>query len=106
MAYSKFFFIWEINKMMNQQQMNERIKSPGLIRFMCQPPYSLLGLQLPEVGPGFILVQPWMKQGLVNCVPFPALNLKFEQDRIKPASRTVMVVWLHLWNHFGGIAIS
>ena len=82
------------------------MKSPGLIRLMCQPPDSLLGLQLPEIGPGFILVQPWMKQGLVNCVTFPALNLKLEQDRLKPALRTVQVVWLHLCYYFGGIAIT
>ena len=52
------------------------MKSPGLIGLMREPPDPLLGLEFPQIRPGLILVQPWMKQGLVNCVPFAALHLK------------------------------
>ena len=46
---------------------------------MGEPPDALLGLELPQVAPGLVLVQPGVQHRLVHRVALPALDLR-KQD--------------------------
>ena len=43
---------------------------------MREPPYPVLGLDVPEVSPRLVAVQPRVQQALVHREPLPGLDLE------------------------------
>ena len=56
---------------------------------MGEPPDALLGLELPQVAPGLVLVQPGVQHRLVHRVALPALDLR-KQDQSRRIKKLML----------------